>query len=232
MEKNAMFRSKSFTNQPLSFNSLSRSKSTSDIRKTVFNVNTLITVEKVSASEAVKKIDRILMKSMTEEWGFCDFNDRLDVQLDSNQIIWRERYMNARHIFSDIKEHAEDYMGKAKVNNDRLFFIVYFGGIPIGGLQLSLKNLSDSNLVDPKLPEVEFIATHCGVRNCGIILMEQAVNESQLVGKDGKLMLHPLPESVPAYLKMGFTKHDRGYFYLEPSQSNLWHFINGFYKYK
>ncbi|CBJ80915.1 hypothetical protein; putative exported protein [Xenorhabdus bovienii str. Jollieti] len=227
-----MFRSKSFINRSLSFNSLPLSQSTSNIEKTVYSVNTLITVKKVSAEEAVKAIDIILTKNMMEEWSFCDFHDQLDVQHDVNQKKWRERYMNSHHIFHNIKDHAEDYMKKAKSNDDRLFFIVYFGSVPIGGLQLSLKNLSESNLIFPKLPEVEYIVTHCGIRNCGIILMEQAVNESQQLNMGGKLMLYPLPDAVPAYLKMGFTKQNGTYLYLDPSESSVWHIVNGCYKYK
>ncbi|MDE9456098.1 hypothetical protein [Xenorhabdus bovienii] len=228
MEKNAMFRSKSFINRSLSFNSLSRSQSTSDIEKTVFNVNTLITVKKVRAKKVVEAIDRILTKNMTDKWKFSGFND----QLDFNQIKWGERYVNSHNMFNDIKANAEDYMKKAKSNNDRLFFIIYYCGVPIGGLQLGLKNLSASNSVFLKVPEVEFIVTHCGIRNCGIILMEQAVNESQQLGMGGKLMLYSLSGAEPAYLKMGFTKRDSGYLYLDPSESSVWRIVNGCYKYK
>ncbi|PHM46085.1 N-acetyltransferase [Xenorhabdus mauleonii] len=239
-----MFRSKSFNNRHVSPNLLTRSKSISDIYVTALDARALITVKKVGAVEAVNLINRILTKNMTEkDWGRDNFHDPSDIE--SNKFL--SRYEDARFMFEQIKDIITMNMRIGKSNDNKCFFIAFYSGVPIGALQLRLEDIyasesSFSNNSISDLPEVELLATHCGINNAGVILVEHAVNESQKSGKEGKLKCFIYDAAYEAYSNMGFyeitnEKNKKGKrckkcMYLDPSKSSLWHFINGHYKYK
>ncbi|PHM46086.1 N-acetyltransferase [Xenorhabdus mauleonii] len=111
-------------------------------------------------------------------------------------------------------------MHVTNLNDDKLFFIAYFSGVPVEVLQLNLRNPSGyvaANNTD--IPKVEYFATHCGIRNCGIILIEYVVNESLKLGKGGRLKCTILEAVRDIYLNMGFTELSPQYMQLDPNES-------------
>ncbi|CDG16452.1 hypothetical protein [Xenorhabdus doucetiae] len=209
-----MFRSKSFNNinQPSVSSSLPHAKSASDIDKTLLEARTVITIKKVSAEEALHLTDIIVINS--RGWRY----DNSLGSPDDEQTKWNERYDGAHNILCCMDSYIR-YIDKKNL----LFFVAYFRGVPVGALQFTYKDEPDKNK-PADAPKINYLATHCGIRNCGALLVEYAVNESLQLGMDGKLRLAPLDNSsIPVSLKMGFTQLEGGkYLYLNPAESNKW----------
>ncbi|MBD2784106.1 hypothetical protein ID858_04525 [Xenorhabdus sp. DI] len=208
-----MFRSKSFNiNNPSPFGNLPRVKSSPNILETDFDARMLITIKKVSAGEALHLTDIMVINS--REWRY----DNPLVPPDDEQTKWNKRYDDAHNILCCIDSYIK-YIDKKNL----LFFVAYFRGVPVGALQFTYKDEPDKNK-PADAPKINYLATHCGIRNCGALLVEYAVNESLQLGMDGKLRLAPLDNSsIPVSIKMGFTQLEGGkYLYLNPAESNKW----------
>ncbi|WP_047682297.1 MULTISPECIES: GNAT family N-acetyltransferase [Xenorhabdus] len=102
-------------------------------------------------------------------------------------------------------------------------FVAYIDGAPIGILIFSWKEES---------PRVKNLLTHPGCRDCGVLLMEKAVNKSKEYGRNGKVSLSPFSGSEQAYLRMGFDYCGKNEMILEPNKSNLWLLMDGEYTFK
>ncbi|BET95648.1 hypothetical protein TCT1_05690 [Xenorhabdus sp. TCT-1] len=192
-----MFRSKSFnTHRPVASGSLIRTQSFSEKWPNSVNVRASIVVKEVNPEEALNAMTAVSTGMMNNGWEcYVDSDD-----YDREQEKWNNRFIEAYnkscHISSEAKKTIEKING-----SEILFFIAYFRGMPIGGLQLSPINNGF-----PDFPEVINLATHCGIRSCGVFLIEQAVNKSQQLGSYGALKLNPLPGSRSAYREMGFIE--------------------------
>ncbi|MDE9590781.1 hypothetical protein, partial [Xenorhabdus bovienii] len=62
---------------------------------------------------------------------------------------------------------------------------------------------------------------HIGIRRCGILLIEYAVNKSNELGKNGNIQLTPAPNSRDVYHEYGFNFQE-GHMLLEPNQNEKW----------
>ncbi|PHM77337.1 GNAT family N-acetyltransferase [Xenorhabdus cabanillasii] len=194
-----MFRSKSFNinNRSVGFGSLTRSKSCSDMYTTLVNMKTFITIKEVSPEEALYATEKMLTETMADDWFYFDF-----LKLDEEQERWKMRYNQAYNILNCISTNAKLQSMRDKTGGSKkFFFVAYFRSIPVGALQLLVKDNHEN-----ELPEVSFLATHCGIRGCGILLIESAVNKSQQSGMEGKLQLSPYERARSAYMAMGFTR--------------------------
>ncbi|KMJ47058.1 GNAT family N-acetyltransferase [Xenorhabdus khoisanae] len=191
-----MFRSKSFNiHQPLASGSLTRTQSFSGKWPSSVNIRKSIVIKEVSPEEASNAMTTVKANMRNNDWE-CFF---YSANYDSEKEKWNSRFTEARSILGDILINAKLRTKESEVS----FFVAYFRGVPIGGLQLSPR---DNNL--PDFPKVNYLATHCGIRGCGVLLIEQAVNKSQQLGKRGSLKLKPLPEARPAYMEMGFVEKE------------------------
>ncbi|MDX7987296.1 hypothetical protein FE392_08120 [Xenorhabdus sp. 12] len=189
----------------------------------------LVTVKKVSAAEAANLINVLLFKNMTEDWGDVNSDD----PFDSEQKKWVDKYRDSHYLLFTIKNIAESAMHESNLSDDNLFFIAYYSGSPIGALLLSLRNSPDSGIASHvDIPIIKYVATHCGIRDCGVILIEYVVNESLRLGKGGKLKCEILEAVRNLYLNMGFIEILPLVMQLDPNESPVWHFVNGAYKYK
>ncbi|CDG16451.1 GNAT family N-acetyltransferase [Xenorhabdus doucetiae] len=203
-----MFRSKSFNNinQPSVFGHLTHAKSASDINKTVFDARTFITIRRVGVEEIYGITQRIINNS--QGW---EYNNSSNFP-DDEQKKWNGRHNYACDMLLNIGRCMKHYADIRKI----VFFVAYFQGVPVGVLWF------DPNY-ECEIPEVDYLATHCGIRNCGVLLMEYAVNESRQLGRGGQLKLTPLDNAIPAYLKMGFTELSGStHLYLNPAENNKW----------
>ncbi|MDC9581106.1 GNAT family N-acetyltransferase [Xenorhabdus sp. PR6a] len=203
-----MFRSKSFNNinQPSVFGHLTHAKSASDINKTVLDARTFITIRRVGVEEIYRITQRVINNS--QGW---EYNNSSNFP-DDEQTKWNDRHDYACNMLSNMGRCMKHYADRKKI----VFFVAYFQGVPVGALQF---NPNDGC----EIPEVDYLATHCGIRNCGVLLMEYAVNESRQLKMGGQLRLTPLDNAISAYLKMGFTELSGStYLYLNPAESNKW----------
>ncbi|WP_416777319.1 hypothetical protein ACNFJN_03465 [Xenorhabdus budapestensis] len=198
-----MFRSKSFNinNRSVEFGPLTRSKSCSDMYTTLVNMKTFITIKEVSPEEAFYATEKMLTETMAEDWFYFDF-----LKLDKEQERWKMRYNQAFSILNCLSTNAKLQSMRDKTDGSKKFFAVaYFRGIPVGALQLLVQDNHEN-----ELSEVSFLATHCGIRGCGVLLIEYAVNKSQQLGMEGKLKLSPYDEARQAYINMGFMNINGG----------------------
>ncbi|MDX7987517.1 GNAT family N-acetyltransferase [Xenorhabdus sp. 12] len=220
-----MFRSNSFNkNHPSGFKNLSRTTSMPNIKINVSDIRMSLVVKEVDASEARSAINMIMNETMLQkDWEYSIYSETFDeLQLD-----WNDRYSASSKIFSDIENCAklctESIQG---TENECLFILAYFQGRPVGALQLKLK-------YEQGWSEVAFLATHCGLRSSGYLLIEFSINKTLQLGRSGKLKLVSKYGARSAYTKMGFeTGGNETYYFLDPAKrSDKWRFINGCYKY-
>ncbi|PHM61489.1 hypothetical protein [Xenorhabdus ishibashii] len=220
-----MFRSKSFNiPRPATLGSLTHAKSVSDISSAVIDARIFITIREVSPHEVLNLTNAIMKTTMNTEWK-CSSSEY--VSGDYEQENWNIRYESARSIFELV--HNKIKLCSEKLSRiGSLYFAAYFQGVPVGILEF----IPADNIIS-NLPTVEYLATHCGIRNCGVLLMEHAVNKSQQLGNNGKIKLIPLHKATPAYINMGFSPSDSGYLVLDPANSHRWHFnpSNNSYRY-
>ncbi|PHM70662.1 GNAT family N-acetyltransferase [Xenorhabdus kozodoii] len=225
-----MFRSKSFNmNCPSVFEPLSRSKSTSDIGTPSFDARLWIKIKESTEQEMFHVVNKIMTETMKyDEWQYVNKNKIYDKE----QEKWNNRHAGSHGVFRTIDMNIEYGVNDQKseeLKKESLFFVAYFKGIPIGVLQLTP---SDDGSGTPLL-EVNYVASHCGIQNCGILLIEHAVNESLQLGMKGHLKISPVPKSRQIYINMGFTgSSSNEYLYLNPARSLKWHFINERYRCK
>ncbi|WP_340610436.1 GNAT family N-acetyltransferase [Xenorhabdus bharatensis] len=215
-----MFRSKSFsTPKTMESESLTRKKSYAEPWPKSIDIRCSIVIKKVSLSDASKAMQEIKDKTMNDEWLSSNFSG----QLDEEQTKWNFRYKQAWGIFNFLYSDIDDYIklvdDKKLVDDEKLvddkkglFFVAYFRGVPIGILQLIFTN---------EMTKIVFLATHCGIRGCGVLLIEYVVNELQQLGKDRRLTLFPYKNARPAYIAMGFTGSEREMM-LDPTTSDKW----------
>ncbi|BET95647.1 hypothetical protein [Xenorhabdus taiwanensis] len=214
-----MFRSKSFNiPRPATLGSLTHAKSVSDISSAVIDARIFITIREVSPHEVLNLTNTIMKTTMNTEWK-CSSSEY--VSGDHEQENWNKRYQSACSIFGFVHNKIERYSKKSS-RIVSLYFAAYFKGVPVGILEFT-----PADNIIPELPTVEYLATHCGIRNCGVLLMEHAVNKSQQLGNNGKIKLIPLDKARPAYIKMGFSPGDSRYLVLDPANSHRWHFNPG-----
>ncbi|WP_338803736.1 hypothetical protein WDV76_17300 [Xenorhabdus griffiniae] len=222
-----MFRSKSFNiPRPATLGSLTHAKSVSDIGSAVVDARIFITIKEVTPHEALNVTNIIMTTTMNTEWK-CSSSEYL---LGNNeQEKWNMRYYSAYSIFELVHNKIERFIRRKKLSKmDLLFFAAYFKGVPVGILAfIPVDNVTTD------LPTVEWLATHCGIRNCGVLLMEHAVNKSQQLGSNGKIKLFPLHEATQVYINMGFSPGNLGYMVLDPANSHKWRFnlSNNSYRY-
>ncbi|PHM47543.1 GNAT family N-acetyltransferase [Xenorhabdus miraniensis] len=189
-----MLRSKSFNiHQPLTPGSLIRSQSFSGKWPSSVDIRASIVIKEVSPEEASSEMMKVRKEMKDNSWECFIYSGNYD----NEQEKWNSRFTGAYEILSDILINANLRTKESGVS----FFVAYFRGSPIGGLQLSP---GDNEF--PDFPKVNYLATHCGIRGCGALLLEQAVNKSQRLGKDGNLKLRPLLRAIPAYVDMGFVE--------------------------
>ncbi|OKP01133.1 hypothetical protein [Xenorhabdus eapokensis] len=214
-----IFRTKSFNiNQPVRSGFLNRTQSFSGRMPESIDVRASIVTKEISSEEAENALMKITQETMSSDWQCSN-------PLDNEQNKWNTRYNQASGIFYCILARIRSPVVK---KTGILFFASYFKGVPIGILQFSPKNKALT-----EYPEVDYLATHCGIRNCGVLLIEYAVNKSQQLGMNGKLTLTPLSGAEPAYFNMGFTYLNSMTLMLNPAAiKNKWYFIEGRYKYK
>ncbi|MDX7998139.1 hypothetical protein FE394_02735 [Xenorhabdus sp. Reich] len=204
--------------------SLNRWNSSPELTSHFIDRSSLNIIE-VSFQEALNSIHKMKFKIEEDNW---EYMPNPDEQLDEEQRKWKNRCYCTKdmlgagiNILNDIKNEL-NYGGKYNYN----FFVSYFKLAPIGALILS----SSSNLSD--FPEVMILVTHSGIKGSGILLIEEAVNKSQQLGKNGKLKLFSLGEVRGIYSNMGFVEVNSGDMELDPAVSHRWHFANGRYRFK
>ncbi|PHM77338.1 GNAT family N-acetyltransferase [Xenorhabdus cabanillasii] len=171
---------------------ISRSKSFSEIWPGSIDIRCSIVIKEAGLSEVFNATQK-MKDTMNNEWLCSNYSG----QLDEEQITWNSRYNQALKIFKFFYTNIGIRLKLEETDKRVLFFVAYFRGIPIGVLQL---------LITDGLPKVVFLATHCGIRGCGVLLIESAVNKSQQLGMEGKLQLSPYERAISAYMAMGFTR--------------------------
>ncbi|PHM37406.1 N-acetyltransferase [Xenorhabdus mauleonii] len=221
-----MFRSNSINNnRSLGFNHLSRTTSMPNIKINVPDARMSLVIKEVNANEAKRAINIIMNETMLQkDWEYPIYSETFD----EPQLNWNDRYNSSCKIFSHIGNCAKICTESAQgAENECLFILAYFQGVPVGALQLKLK-------YEQGWSEIAFLATHCGLRSSGYLLIEFSINKTLQLGRSGKLKLVSLPEAKSAYAKMGFdTSGGNGaYCFLDPAKrSDKWQFNNSCYKY-
>ncbi|MDR0218417.1 MAG: hypothetical protein LBI71_05955 [Enterobacteriaceae bacterium] len=194
-----IYRSKSFNlHRPLESSGLTRANSFSGKWSKSFNIRASIVIKEVSALSAHRAVEKILNETMDDDWNDIEYST-----LNNETRKWHDRFCQTKDILSNILSVSEGLSMESptELSMDRsreLFFVAYFRSVPVGALYLLVTN-------NGRIPEVVYVATHCGIRNCGPLLIESAVNKSQQFGTGGKLKLFPLEKARYAYLKMGFS---------------------------
>ncbi|WP_340610435.1 GNAT family N-acetyltransferase [Xenorhabdus bharatensis] len=228
-----MFRSKSFNiPRAVDCSSLTRSKSISDMYTASVDMKIFITIKEVSPKEASRATDVMMDETMTPDDWYYFYSPKPD----EDKIKWEKRYSDSIEVINYIARNAvlqsmPPVLGRANYPGaNKFFFVAYFKGVPVGALQLSEYDKDEHDI-----PKVDFLATHCGIRGCGILLIEYAVNKSQQLGKKGKLRLQPYSGAKIAYMNMGFIeeKGNKNNLELHPDErTDKWIWSNNDQSYK
>ncbi|WP_143706519.1 GNAT family N-acetyltransferase [Xenorhabdus innexi] len=190
-----------------------------------------IIIKEVGPEETFRAMGIMENETMAEDWYDFDLH-----QLDEEQRSWSARYSQSSEVLSYIARNAKleslpSVYGNANPSGrNQFFFVAYFRGVPIGALQLLVYGKDED-----QLPEVYFLATHCGIRGCGVLLMEYAVNKSQQLGRKGKLKLTPYDRARSAYMGMGFIVNKDNKLELHPDENNdrwIWNENTQSYKFR
>ncbi|PHM37228.1 GNAT family N-acetyltransferase [Xenorhabdus innexi] len=187
------------------------------------NCNFDIEVKEVTSEEASIALKRIL-ETLDCSWECSE--PLYSPRFDNEQIAWNHRYNDTRKILRFLKNNTGSSSNRSNELNKNIFLIAYFRGVPIGA-SLLCRERNDSL-------KVRFLATHQGIRGCGALLIESAVNKSKQMGMEGKLELAPLKRAEGAYMNMGFIGNGE-YMVLRPNESSeqwMWNEEKQCYKYK
>ncbi|KMJ43487.1 hypothetical protein AB204_19470 [Xenorhabdus khoisanae] len=189
----------------------------------VFNVKNFITIREVGLQDALCIANRIRTNMINGDWFIGSNQSR---QLSQDQERWNSRYKATYGILTQISTILESKLEGVSASIEHYFFVMFFQETPIGMLIFS------NNKAKATEPSsiVEFV-THIGVRNCGFLLMEYAVNKSKTLGKNGNVKLIPAPAARGVYFQYGFG-YQGGYMVLEPAKSDKWGFWAGEYYFK
>ncbi|PHM37408.1 N-acetyltransferase [Xenorhabdus mauleonii] len=221
-----MFRSKSFDmHRPIGFGSLSRACSMPNIKITMHDARMSLVVKEVDKNKAQKNVSTILYENMlNKDWLYEETSE----PPDSFQQKWNDRYDESRRALVNILEEiSRDIRPRQKLEKDILYFIAYFRGVPVGALLLYADGGSKG------ASSIEHMATHSGIRGCGVLLIEAAINKLLQLGMSGKVRtIASTNENARAYINMGFRHIDQYELILRPAKRNdKWNFIDGHYKY-
>ncbi|MDC9596570.1 hypothetical protein [Xenorhabdus anantnagensis] len=189
----------------------------------LFNVKNSITIREVGLQDALCIANRIRTNMINGDWLIGSNQSR---QLSREQERWNSRYKATYGILTQISSILESKFEGASASIEHYFFVMFFQEAPIGMLIFS--NNKEKVSEPPSI--IEF-ATHIGIRNCGIILMEYAVNKSNTLGKNGSIKLIPAPAAKEIYFQYGFG-YQKGYMLLEPAKSDKWGFWKEGYYFK
>ncbi|MDC9613323.1 hypothetical protein PSI19_05360 [Xenorhabdus khoisanae] len=189
----------------------------------VFNVKSFITIREVGLQDALCIANRIRTNMINGDWFIGANQGR---QLSREQVRWNSRYKATYGILTQISSILESKLEGVSASIEHYFFVMSFQETSMGMLIFSnnkAKTTEPSSIV-------EFV-THVGVRNCGVFLMEYAVNKSKTLGKNGNVKLIPAPAARGVYFQYGFG-YQGGYMVLEPAKSDKWGFWAGEYYFK
>ncbi|WP_167371861.1 hypothetical protein [Xenorhabdus beddingii] len=185
----------------------------------MFDARKWVIIKEVGSEKALIESQKIINNIQGNGWGYNIYGP-----LENEQYKWNNRYNDTLEI---VKNILRINTIKAYVKY-KIFFVAYFKAVPIGILQFTPASHTSYGL-----PKIDFLATHCGIRNCAALLIEYAMNKSFELGSDGKLILSSLQGARQAYVNLGFISHgDTHLLILDPNNSDKWHFINGCYKYR
>ncbi|MBD1227398.1 hypothetical protein [Xenorhabdus griffiniae] len=187
------------------------------------NIKDFITIREVGLQEALCIANQIRTNMINADWLISANQNR---QLSREQERWNSRYKASYRILSHISCLLESNFAGVSASIEYYSFVMFFQGTPIGMLIFS----NNKERVTEPSSIIEF-ATHIGIRNSGIFLMEYAVNKSKTLGKNGNIKLIPEPAARNVYFQYGFG-YQRGYMVLEPDKSDKWGFWRGEYYFK
>ncbi|OKP05536.1 hypothetical protein [Xenorhabdus eapokensis] len=188
-----------------------------------FNIKNFITIREVELQEALCVANQIRTNMINADWLVSANQNR---QLSQEQERWNSRYKASYRILSQISSLLESNFAGVSASIEHYSFVMFFQGKPIGMLIFS----NNKEKVTEPSSIIEF-ATHIGIRNSGIFLMEYAVNKSKTLGKNGNIKLIPAPAARNVYIQYGFG-YQGGYMVLEPDKSDKWGFWRGEYYFK
>ncbi|BET97563.1 hypothetical protein [Xenorhabdus taiwanensis] len=212
-------RSKSFyIKRPNTQDMLNSWKSSPDLSSYFINRLSL-NIKDVSLHGALNAISQIKVQIERDRWKYLPEKHE---QLDEEQKKWNNRCYCAIDMFETGINVIQDIRFDSK--HEYNCIIAYFRGHPVGVLILSYTSeLSD-------LPEIVVLATHCGLKGGGALLIEYAVNKSSELGRGGKLKMLPLGDAQSVFLNIGFVDASSGDIELNPGESNKWHIVDGKYR--
>ncbi|MDX7986327.1 hypothetical protein FE392_03110 [Xenorhabdus sp. 12] len=189
-------------------------------------------VKEVSYQEAKQAIFIIEESIMKQGWfsHIKDFkngkDDIEDKEEKTSQDLWNLRCYLTKDILNDIKQSLPE--GNQNYNAPNVAYVIcYMGVSPIGIMVVTLEEEEEDGYL--VYPEVNYIVTHPGVKNCAYLLMEKAVKISYEWGCYGKLKLIPATDELSGtYQRMGFKPYDNGrdLMVLNPKDSPVWTKIN------
>ncbi|WP_187650441.1 GNAT family N-acetyltransferase [Xenorhabdus indica] len=176
-------------------------------------------IKEVSFSEGIM-VARNIERNIKKEWLYEPNKGKkiMDFQKD-----WNERCHATLCMIRSSQSFLQELLFESSEQENICCFVAYIDGAPIGILIFSWKEES---------PRVKNLLTHPGCRDCGVLLMEKAVNKSKEYGRNGKVSLSPFSGSEQAYLRMGFDYCGKNEMILEPNKSNLWFLMDGEYTFK
>ncbi|MBD2814331.1 GNAT family N-acetyltransferase [Xenorhabdus sp. Flor] len=166
-----------------------------------------VVIEEIPLFRGIKEAAKIKININNNRWKYqsANYKELVDEKKESCEVqqknheergSWNMRCNTAVSMLDSIKYLLRDGLSESSEQNKLSCFVVYIANQAVGILIFSWES---------ELPRVKLISTHPGSRNCGIILMEKAVNESKKLGKNGVVWLSPVQNSELAYLGMGLT---------------------------
>ncbi|WP_446470934.1 hypothetical protein [Xenorhabdus stockiae] len=174
-----------------------------------------VIIKKVSFFQGIKDVSNIKRNIFNNSW----VHNR---DIDNGQSDWNMRCNSTVSMLDSIGYFLRQQLSEADEDEqDKIFcFVAYIRCIPVGILIFSWQE---------ETPRVKLLSTHPGSRNCGTLLIEQAVNESKKLGKNGVISLSPIAGSEFAYITMGFECSENKELKLKPSESDLWYLMDDIY---
>ncbi|CDL86887.1 GNAT family N-acetyltransferase [Xenorhabdus cabanillasii] len=193
-----------------------------------------VVIREVPLFQGIREAAKININISNNRWEYQSANYRevVDEKKESCEVqqknreergSWNRKCNSAVRMLDSIKYLLRERLSESESSEqDKLScFVAYIGKQAVGILIFSWESES---------PRVKLISTHPGSRNCGILLMEKAVNESKKLGKNGVVCLSPIDGSEIAYLGMGFDVYKNGDLILRPDKkSELWYLMDGTY---
>ncbi|SFU42650.1 hypothetical protein [Xenorhabdus koppenhoeferi] len=191
--------------------------SSPEVASGTFNVKDYITIREVGHQDAIYFVNKIRTNIINGDWLI---EPKQTEELNKDQKNWYSRGKMTYRLLCDMNDIIYSNFDGISNTINHYFYVMFYQETPIGILMLTNDFL---RITEPA--KIQDFIMHIGIRRCGILLIEHAVNKSNELGKNGNIKLTPAPNARDVYREYGFSFKE-GHMLLEPDQNEKWGFRN------